>query len=183
MDRKNLGAVAAAVCGIVFLASLCFPVFYFPEETYLVGGKRAASTIAGWEVLLWGWNGMVRYSSPPLFQGHAAWLANPCFFLVLVLLLAQRYRAALIGGAVTIAIALTSLRLTHTWIDLGSERTLLGYGSGYYLWLSAMGSSFVAPVVLLVLTRSARRARGEGDIQGFRADQAAAADGGRDPGS
>ena len=153
MKRKSLGTAAGVVCGLLFAASLGFPVFYFPPETYLVGGQRAASEVPGWKVLLWGWDGMVRYNSPPTFQGHAAWLANPCFLLGMILLMRQRYRAASIVGAVTLAVALTSFRLTHTWIDPGSQRTLIGYGPGFFLWLSAMGFSFVAPVFLFFLTR------------------------------
>ena len=52
MKRQSLGIAAGVVCGTLFAASLGSPVFSFPQETYLVGGRRAASEVAGWEVLL-----------------------------------------------------------------------------------------------------------------------------------
>jgi len=85
------------------------------------------------EALLAGW--FVLPDSP-------AWLANPAYWIALLLLAARRPRAAGVVSAVTIVIALTTLRLISdpSW-ELRPE-------VGFVAWLTAAGTPLLAVLIL-----------------------------------
>jgi hypothetical protein len=122
--------VAIAIC--VFFAS-----FFLPA--YTNDGSNDAEPIA---IFLTGWMG--------IFCGSLAciaWLANPLFFIALILFLRNRKAAALICLLAFLFAA--SFLLAHTIIkdEAGNYARITQYKAGYWLWLGSIGMLLVTTII------------------------------------
>ena len=123
--------VAIAIC--VFFAS-------FFQPAYTDGGSdEAAEPIA---IFLSGWMG--------IFSGSlacVAWLANPLFFIAVILFLRNRKAAALICLLAFFFAA--SFLLAHTIItdEAGNYARITQYKAGYWLWLGSIGMLLITMLI------------------------------------
>ena len=85
---------------------------------------------------------------PAILSGLPVWLANPVFWLGLILLAAYRPLGAAICGAIAVLLALTGLQ------PVESQEILL---VGYYVWLTSIGLLFLAGVGVTCLKRVNRQ--------------------------
>ena len=122
----RLWRLAALLLALAWCVSLALPVATF--------GPGADETWAGWAVLMLGWLGFM--------LGQFAWLANFLFIAALILMSLRRpplVWSLVIGGATSL-LALHSLSWTWVYRNEGpatAPSAVLGYGSGYYVWIAA----------------------------------------------
>jgi hypothetical protein len=116
--------------GGLLLASLFFPVFYLDrgDDAY----------IPGVVILLAGWMGV-----PGALSGDPAylpWLANPLLLISLIFMLAGKRGLALTSAVAAFSLGLTTFGVKSALVnEAGQEAAIVGYGAGFYLWLSALG--------------------------------------------
>ncbi len=115
--------ILLSLCSLIYIASLCFPVFDPAEgdATYILG------VIA----LLFGW-------------GNYPWFANPLLVVAYVFLFKRRYEAALILSGLGFVLGLSTLLIDEIPRD-GSGRmtTVDGYGLAFYLWMASLLLTFI----------------------------------------
>jgi hypothetical protein len=150
---RRLALVAGIVCWVLLALSAGSPAFHLEDGR----GPNRQATFPGWALLLFGWLGLVSMAKGDLGWGALGWCANLGFFLATVALMLRQYRIAIPAGAAAVAVALTSFQLRGIHLgDLVPKGEIVGYGAGFFLWLAAMGLSFVAPTWLFFLTRGPR---------------------------
>ena len=134
---------------MLLAASLPFPALYI--EAF----HPADSAYPGWLLFFFGW---VRVFS--ILDGNVdglGWLANVTLFLGVVILLLRRYGVATICGGIGFGLAMTSFLMREVWVDeAGHTANIIGYGVGFYLWMTAVLFSFVASAVLHTVSLYAR---------------------------
>lgn len=121
---------------IVFLASLTQDCFY--TEAHIP--KPAPP---GWFLLGMGLMGV--------FGGYFEWLANPVLLAAWVFSLAGKNKVALLLGILSSAFMLAFL-FRHTMIasEAPTYEKILGYGAGYWLWLTSAGLVIVSGAIGLL---------------------------------
>lgn len=118
-DKRNYLVVLVSLA--VYLGSLFLPVFEFQSH----------SPVQGFEVLLLGWLGLLAL--------NPAWLANPAFFVSLVLLLIRKYRSASIFSFCAVLLGLASFFAKDWYFDESSGTPITGLGTAFYVWMASLG--------------------------------------------
>src|SRR5262249_41920588 len=133
--------VAGIVSWVLLAVAAALPAFH------VAGRAGRPGDVQGWVLLVFGWMGV--------FQGAAGWFANPCFFLATVAMMLRADRIAIPAGAAAVAFALMSFLVRDIRQgDLVVNGAIVGYGPGFFLWLSAMVLSFAAPTCFWLLSRA-----------------------------
>jgi hypothetical protein len=114
----------------------CWGVACFLPALHLVGKANTQgeqSTMVGLLAFIMAFFAML--------EGQFAWLANPLWFMAMILLALGRSRAALIVSVLAIAVA------QHTWMVVGTEipgdeggvkkYLVTSLGLGFWLWVSS----------------------------------------------
>jgi len=127
---------------IVFAASLTQKCFY----TY---GHNPKVWPPGWYLLL--------ISLIGVFYGIFEWLANPVLLAAWVFSLAGKNKIALLLGIVASALMVAFL-FRHTIVasEAPTHAKIIGYGAGYWLWLTSAGLVIVSGATGLVKQRHGR---------------------------
>jgi hypothetical protein len=162
MSRKSQFSAAGAAgiaCWLLLAVSAGLTAFYLSGR----GGTLVRGPdLQGWVLLFLGFSGVVWMFGGALGWGAVGWCANPCFFVATVALMFRQYRLAIPTGAAAVAFALTSFQLQEIRCgDMAPSGKIVGYGPGFYLWLSAMGLSLAAPACLSYLSHGAGSGTGE----------------------
>ncbi|BDS07422.1 hypothetical protein NT6N_24620 [Oceaniferula spumae] len=117
-------------CGLIYVASLFFPVFE-PSEgdpTYILG------LIA----LLFGW-------------GNYPWFANPLLFASYIFLFKRRYSLAVLLSGSGVILGLSTLLMVEIPRDGSGQKTSIdGYGLAFYLWMSSLLLTFLGTLIYLI---------------------------------
>jgi hypothetical protein len=117
----------------LFIASLGFKT--------LILSKGDSSFLPGWVCLLFGFE-------------YLAWFANPLFVLGVVLLLLKRFSLALAVSVLSVILATTTFFIREAeYNEAGYTASVIGYGAGFYLWLSSISVLFLTSLVAALVTR------------------------------
>jgi hypothetical protein len=122
---------------ILFFLSLALFFLCLPKDGYYVAiGYKADSSLA---LLLVGWLGFI--------DGVFSWFANPFLLLAWVQFIRKKYSYAILCSFIAVMLIITfQLHETITVNEGGTRSKIIGYGSGYWLWLSSSIVSFVASI-------------------------------------
>jgi hypothetical protein len=121
----------------LFALSCVLYVVALLNDGYYVEGSNPEAWASAWGLLLMGWMG--------LFSGVFAWLANPLLFVAWMLLALRLTQAATICTIGAILCIGSFLLHDSILIDeAGGRARILGYGAGYWLWLSSAIVFFAA---------------------------------------
>ena len=125
----NIRRIAFVLSGTLYGISLFCPVFTFQEGN--------SGFLPGFVCLAFG-----------AFARQIAWYANPLYFVALIALgMKKRYITALFScSALAIALATLSIKQIER-NEAGDMTAVVGYGAGFYLWLSSMFVVLVAAVI------------------------------------
>jgi hypothetical protein len=127
MKAKKLLAI---ICTILFGVSLLQNVFVFQSGD--------SSFIMGFVCLLFGWT-------------HIQWLANPLIAASHFFLFRGKYGWSVLCSAVAVMLALSAFSIKEVPQDESGTMTLvLGFSSGFYLWLSVMLVTFGEGLIFLI---------------------------------
>jgi hypothetical protein len=141
---RNTGVVLLTTSWALFATSLFFPVWF-------VANNGDSFPYPGLTVLTDGW--VIACSS----LETVGWYANPLLVLATVLVIRGRSDLALAASAAAVGLAVTSLRTKAViWDGSGARFAIVGHGPAFFLWLSAVGTSFPA-CLLLYFARTIRR--------------------------
>jgi hypothetical protein len=161
--------ICGVCCWSLLIASTAFPALHVDGD----GEPRRGGNFYGWTLLIFGWmpidvddrealrqearaaaeRGQVLPFHPRDRWIWPAWFANLCFLFGTAAMMLRRYRLAIAIGAISVALALTSLFLHNIYCgDLMYYGRVDGYGPGFFLWLSAMGLSLAAPIGLWIIS-------------------------------
>jgi len=115
--RESRARIAvSSVSIILYGASLCSPALEF----------STADPVPGWETLLAGWAG--------IFLLQPAWLANPVFFIALILFKRRKYHRAKTLSAMALVIGLSSFFCREWYFNEAFGTPITSLGIGFYLW-------------------------------------------------
>jgi hypothetical protein len=122
MKTPKISLAIALVSCLLYLGSLCLPCID-------LAGVRA-NPVYGIFLLLIGWLGIL--------DNVYAWYANPLLLLILCLLILKQYRWALLAGIPCLVLAYSTLLMREMTVnEAGGRQRIVGYGSGFYLWLAS----------------------------------------------
>ena len=120
---KRLPKIITIISIIVFAASLT-------QDSYYIAGKDPKAWSPAFYSLLLGPIG--------LFDGIFEWLANPVLAAAWVFSLAGKNKIALLLGCLASALMLAFLfRQTIIASEAPTYAKIIGYGAGYWLWLTS----------------------------------------------
>jgi hypothetical protein len=124
-----------AVSGSSYFAALPFPALLF----------RSDPPVRGIIALLWGWWGFV--------TGDIPWLANPLYFLELLLVALGLNKLALLLCAVVIGLGARSVLVEQWYFNEAQGTPVTGLGTAFYLWMSSFVLLLLGAMVLLWLPK------------------------------
>ncbi|HTL27841.1 MAG TPA: hypothetical protein VL282_01410 [Tepidisphaeraceae bacterium] len=131
--RPNLQKIFVGASVLLFIVSLTQIGFYTEG-----GDEPSAPRCFG--LLLVGWLA--------LFERIFAWLANPALIATWVLLFTRRPRSGAICAIVSLALSLSFLLHRHiTLSESGNVSRIVGYGPGYWLWVSSIATVLIGSVI------------------------------------
>jgi hypothetical protein len=135
----RLPKIIMLVSVIVFAASLTQKCFYI--EVHIP--KQPPS---GWYLLLIGLIGV--------FGGYFEWLANPVLLAAWVFSFAGKNKVALLLGILASAFMVAFL-FRHVMIasEAPTYEKIVGYGAGYWLWLTSAGLAIISGATGLMTQR------------------------------
>lgn len=121
------------VSGFCFMMSLFFPAFKLSD----------GDSFSGLALLMIGWYGsfitivaLFVGEFGEIFSGYTGWLANPLLFICYTFLLSRGHKQALLFGALSVIMALSSFLLEVVPVNESSgTATIVGYQLGFYFWL------------------------------------------------
>jgi len=117
----------------LFIASLGFKT--------LILSKGDSSFLPGWVCLLLGFE-------------YLAWFANPLFMFGIVFLLLKRFSLALAASALSAILATTTFFIREAeYNEAGHTASVVGYGAGFYLWLSSISVLLLTSPLATLVTR------------------------------
>jgi hypothetical protein len=137
---RRLPRIITLLSVIVFAASLTQNCFY--TEAHIPGPPPP-----GWYLLLIGLIGV--------FDGYLEWLANPVLLAACVFSFAGKNKIALLLGILASAFMVAFL-FRHTFVAGEYHYKMIGYGAGYWLWLTSAGLMIVSGATGLVKQRQGR---------------------------
>lgn len=122
---------------LLFFLSLALFFLCLSRDGYYVAiGHKADSALA---LLLVGWLGFI--------DGVFSWFANPFLLLAWVQFIRGKYSYAILFSIIAVVLIVTFQLHESIIVDEGGARSkIIGYGSGYWLWLSSSIVSFVASI-------------------------------------
>jgi hypothetical protein len=132
---------------ITLLSVIAFAV-WLTQNCYNIEGHDPKTSSPGFYLLLLGPIG--------LFAGVFEWLANPMLLTAWVFSFAGRNKIALLLGIGASALMLAFL-FRHTIIasEAPTYKKIIGYGAGYWLWLTSAGLMIVSGAMGLLKQRQA----------------------------
>jgi len=108
---------------ILYLLSLPFPALYLDHD-YIALRDNVYSSLY---VLIWG-----IFSLP---DGTVAWFANPFFIIAY---LGRNIKSSVVFSILATISALSSFFYSSIWNDGDGRIQIVGYGSGFYIWLASI---------------------------------------------
>ena len=132
MKAKRRGAkwLVLAASGSCYLAALPCPALLFTLDP----------PVRGITTLLWGWWGLV--------TGDFPWLANPMYFVALLLVALSSNKMALLLCAVAIGIGARSLLVEQWYFNEAQGTPVTGLGLAFYLWMASFVVLFLGAIIL-----------------------------------
>lgn len=125
--RSPLTVCAPIVASFaLYLASLGIPALLFANH----------EPVSGATTLIWGWFGLLSFDLP--------WLANPLYFVAVVLASRSKHSASQVCCAIALGVGLLSFRVRHWYFNEGSATPIEKLGPAFYFWMASFA-------VLLVL--------------------------------
>lgn len=127
---------------ILFMsASLLLLLFSLTGHAYYVEGTGDSVGSFGLVAFLLGWVNML--------EAGIAWLANPILLLSWILLFNRRIKASLVLGIVALLFSLSFLLFDEVVANEGGgKREIVGYGRGYWLWVSSCVVNLLGSLVV-----------------------------------
>ena len=110
---------------VIFIISLT-------QKTYFVEGIDESDGMNGFLALILGWYYMFDLRVIP-------WLANPLLLLSIIFVSTEKIKKAKLVGMTAFVFSLSFLLFDKILVDEGGfEKKIIGYGSGYWLWVFSM---------------------------------------------
>ncbi|WP_156777999.1 DUF2189 domain-containing protein [Chlorobium ferrooxidans] len=128
--RVIMSSVLLLCSVILFLLSLLFDCVYLEGEKPLT---------PGWSLLMTGWLGII--------YGYISWLANPIVFVGWIVLLKKDFELGLLFSICALLVMLSVLFYKSIITsEYPAYSRIIGYGVGYWLWVSSAGILAAASV-------------------------------------
>ena len=128
---------------ILLVASLAFFVACLFARGYYVDRADPRAQAEGWKLLVFGWIAIA--------SGTLAWLGNPALFVSWSLLAANKPRLSLFSAIIGCVLVITFLFERAVPTGEAPEPSLVvGYGIGYWLWLTSTVLQVAASAAALV---------------------------------
>jgi hypothetical protein len=110
------------------------------NDGYYIAGPNPRAWAPARGLLLVGWIG--------IFYGTVAWVANPALFVAWLMFYLRRYKRATIFALLAMAFMLSFL-LTKTVVssEAPTYSKVIGYGPGYWLWVSSALALLVGSIL------------------------------------
>lgn len=105
------------------------------------------SPIWGYEVLMWGWWGVLVH--------QVAWFANPIYASALINYRFKRRKSAITSAAVAVLVGLTSFAADGWWFNEAGPTSITALGPGFYAWILSFGCLLLAAIAKPVSLDSA----------------------------
>jgi len=138
------GALAVALA--LYVASMFLPTF--------CREAAACNDWPGYSALVLGWFEVFLAKDVGPFVA-LAWLANPFFIAAAVMLALQKYRPAMLWSLLALVLSAQFQLGTKVVANEGGiANAIVGYGSGYWIWLSSQAVLCVACIVGLLHKKS-----------------------------
>jgi len=144
MNRQQIHVIA--VVSSLISVAIVFASLFFPA-LYLRAPNGASSEWPGGMLFFFGW---VRILS--MMWDGLGWLANVLLMLAVLDSVNRQYRSPVIFSAIGFALAMTSFLMKEVWLnEAGTKGVIVGYGAGFYLWMSAIALNLVTSTVVYAL--------------------------------
>jgi hypothetical protein len=116
--------------GLFSLSIVLFAVC-LANDGYYIAGPNPRAWAPAWGLLLVGWMGV-------FLSGPVAWFANPALVVAWCMFYFGRYGRATLFALIAAALMLSFL-LSKTVVssESTSESKVIGYGTGYWLWIAS----------------------------------------------
>jgi hypothetical protein len=110
------------------------------NDGYFIAGPNPRAWASAWGLLLVGWMGVL--------YGTVAWIANPVLFFAWLMFYLRRYQRATLF-ALTATVLMLSFLLTRTIVssEAPTYSKVIGYGSGYWLWVGSALALLVGSIL------------------------------------
>ncbi|MBP0904998.1 hypothetical protein ACFSKN_18050 [Mariniflexile gromovii] len=117
---------------LFFVITMVIFVTSLTQKIYFVEGSNDSDAMSGFLALLLGWYYMFDLRVIP-------WLANPLLFLSFIFTSTYKIKKAKIVGIIAFIFSLSFLLFDKILVNEGGfEKEIIGYGSGYWLWVFSM---------------------------------------------
>ena len=117
---------------LFFVITMVIFVTSLTQKIYFVEGSDDSDAMSGFLALLLGWYYMFDLRVIP-------WLANPLLFLSFIFTSTYKIKKAKIVGTIAFIFSLSFLLFDKILVNEGGfEKEIIGYGSGYWLWVFSM---------------------------------------------
>jgi hypothetical protein len=141
---KQARALFFARCALAVALALYVASMFLPTFCRQAG---ACNDSPGYSALLIGWFEVFLAKDVGPFVA-LAWLANPLFIAAAVMLALQKYRPAALCSLLALLLgALFQFGTNVVANEGGVANTIVGYGSGYWIWLSSTAVLCIACLI------------------------------------
>jgi hypothetical protein len=131
--RRRLATILVAMSIGLFALSLA-------SDCYYIDGADPRAWSPGWGLLLVGWLG--------IGSGGTAWLANPALITGWITFFCRKTVVSLFCSLVALLLMISFLSVdTVIRSEAPTYARVIGYGSGYWLWLTSAGALLAGAVV------------------------------------
>lgn len=142
---KWIRVIVFLISFLLLASSLTQSAYYVEGSGESVGSFSLVAFLLGWVVML---------------GAGISWLANPILFFSWITMLRRKRKAAIILSILAVAFALSFLLFDEVVANEGGgKRDIVGYGAGYWLWLSSCGVNLIGNLALNALNNKKAIAR------------------------
>lgn len=112
------------------------------NDGYYIDGPDPRAWAPAWGLLIFGWMGVT--------AGTFTWLANPALFFAWISMLRSKYRAALLAAIIALSLMISFLlQSTVVSSEAPTYSRIIGYGTGFWLWVGSAVIQIVGCIVML----------------------------------
>ncbi len=134
---RRVEIVAAAAATLLFIAALTLPAFYLENGDSFPGIMCA---ILGWVPV-----------EP--YANCIAWLANPLFFLAILLLVISKPKLALVSSLLSVMLTPATFFVEDVLVNEGGTKSdVIGFGPACFVWIAGCALPAIGAIVALRLS-------------------------------